>query len=519
MRQFVGRIIDPSTQQSNVLSDGLTIRPTVIAALILLLAVRPADAADAATAETAEEDWQVVFLQGQRVGSTHARTWETEVGGRTHIWTEVVTRMSIKRFGATLKMTVSQLTEEDDAGNLLTFEYESDNPPMSHSHISGRVEGDTLYLANTTAGKTTESTQPWDAEVKSPDYQERLLEEDPIEVGQSRSFKSFDPQLLKVGTITLRGEEPAETTLLDGTSRTLERVVMTHSLVPGLTTTMYSDDEHNVLKTEANLLSMVTFTVTQEEALKVIEGAELDLAVNTLVKVAPIENAHATQRIVYEMTLDRPQLAVDLPTGPTQAVERSDDHTWHITVTSVRPSDRPEVFAAIYPGEEYLRSSRQLECGHPAVVKMAAEAAGDLTDPVATAVAMEAYVHQQLKSKNFSTALATAAEVAQSLEGDCTEHAVLLAALLRVKDVPSRIVVGLVYAAPHSAFGGHMWTEAFLDGRWVPLDATLGKGGIGAGHIKFADSSLDDDAPAPVTTFLPLIGLLEHMQLQVLEQK
>ena len=145
-----------------------------------------------------------------------------------------------------------------------------------------------------------------------------------------------------------------------------------------------------------------------------------------------------------------------------------------------------------------------------------AQAAGNLTDPVETALAMERSVHQQLKSKNFSTALATAAEVAQSLEGDCTEHAVLLAALLRVKDIPSRIAVGLVYASPHSAFGGHMWTEAFLEGRWVPLDATLGQGGIGAGHIKFADSSLDDDAPAPVTTFLPLISLLDHMRLKVI---
>jgi hypothetical protein len=294
---------------------------------------------------------------------------------------------------------------------------------------------------------------------------------------------------------------------------------MTHSLIPVVTTTIFSDDEHNVLKTEANLLQMVSYTVTQEEALKEIAGAELDLAVNTLVKVAPIENAHSTKQVVYEMTLDRPKLTVELPTGPTQAVERVDGQTYRITVTSVRPSDRPDVFAAIFPDEKYLGSSRQLECGHPAVVKMANEAAGDLTDPVEIALAMEKSVHRHLKSKNFSTALATAAEVAQSLEGDCTEHAVLLAALLRVKGIPSRIVVGLVYAAPHSAFGGHMWTEAFLDGRWVPLDATLGQGGIGAAHLKFADSSLDDDAPAPVTTFLPLIGLLEHMHLKVVEQE
>ena len=120
-----------------------------------------------------------------------------------------------------------------------------------------------------------------------------------------------------------------------------------------------------------------------------------------------------------------------------------------------------------------------------------------------------------MKKKNFSTALASAAEVAKSLEGDCTEHACLLAAMLRVQKIPSRVAVGLVYADRLAAFGGHMWTEAWLDGKWVPLDATLGKGGIGPGHIKLADSSLADDGPAPVTSFVPLMNMLSNVTIDI----
>ena len=40
---------------------------------------------------------------------------------------------------------------------------------------------------------------------------------------------------------------------------------------------------------------------------------------------------------------------------------------------------------------------------------------------------------------------ATAAEVARSREGDCTEHAVLLAALARARGIPARVAMGLVY--------------------------------------------------------------------------
>ena len=88
--------------------------------------------------------------------------------------------------------------------------------------------------------------------------------------------------------------------------------------------------------------------------------------------------------------------------------------------------------------------------------------------------------------------------------------------MLRTQQIPSRVVVGLVYAERFGAFGGHMWTEAWLDGQWVPLDGTLGAGGIGGGHIKLADSDLADEGPAPVTSFLPLMNLLADVKIRII---
>ncbi len=60
-------------------------------------------------------------------------------------------------------------------------------------------------------------------------------------------------------------------------------------------------------------------------------------------------------------------------------------------------------------------------------------------------------------------------------------------------EIPSRVAVGLVYVTEPPSFGGHMWTEVFVNGKWIPLDATLGKGGIAADHIKFADTNFSDE--------------------------
>ena len=50
-----------------------------------------------------------------------------------------------------------------------------------------------------------------------------------------------------------------------------------------------------------------------------------------------------------------------------------------------------------------------------------------------------------MESQNHES-LATADHVAKTLEGDCTEYAMLTAAMCRAEGVPSRTAMGLVYA-------------------------------------------------------------------------
>ena len=120
----------------------------------------------------------------------------------------------------------------------------------------------------------------------------------------------------------------------------------------------------------------------------------------------------------------------------------------------------------------------------------AKEAAGDETDPWKVAVALEAYVHRAVTMKDFSQALATASEVARNREGDCKGHAVYLAALARARKIPARVAIGLVYMPQSQTFGYHMWTEVYVAGRWIGLDGTLAKGGIGGGHLQLTHSPL-----------------------------
>ena len=136
-------------------------------------------------------------------------------------------------------------------------------------------------------------------------------------------------------------------------------------------------------------------------------------------------------------------------------------------------------------------------------------------DDWSIAQALEDQVHEMISEKSFTQAFATAAEVAESREGDCTEHAVLLAALCRAREIPARVAIGLVYVPTGGAgrFAYHMWNEIWINDRWIPLDATLGRGGVGAAHIKISSSNLH--GANAYSTFLPVIQVIGQLQLEI----
>jgi hypothetical protein len=66
---------------------------------------------------------------------------------------------------------------------------------------------------------------------------------------------------------------------------------------------------------------------------------------------------------------------------------------------------------------------------------------------------------------------ATALEAFRERRGDCTEHANLLCAALRIAGIPARVECGLVYADSFGGWVGHAWNSAYVDGRWIHLDS------------------------------------------------
>ena len=93
--------------------------------------------------------------------------------------------------------------------------------------------------------------------------------------------------------------------------------------------------------------------------------------------------------------------------------------------------------------------------------------------------------------------------------GDCTEAAVLLAALGRAAGIATRVAGGLVYSREQyhgvsNVFMPHAWVLAYVDGRWRSFDAALDT--FDATHIAL---TIGDGDARSVAAAMQLAGLLE----------
>ncbi len=168
----------------------------------------------------------------------------------------------------------------------------------------------------------------------------------------------------------------------------------------------------------------------------------------------------------------------------------------------------PEALEAL-KGTQYVQSDSAEIAG---LARRAVDGAKDAAEAVKQ---IESFVGEYISEKDLSVGYASALEVAASKQGDCSEHAVLAAALCRAAGIPARVASGLVYSerflGKEDIFGPHAWTEAYVGGKWVGLDATRSPQGFGPGHILLASGNGD---PAD---FFGMVSTLGQFKIEKVE--
>jgi hypothetical protein len=477
--------------------------------------------------------WDAAYLDGHRAGFVRLTVEERTTGGQKIIRTTQEMNLSVRRGPDIAKISVQTGTEETPDGQITAVFMVQGLSQNVQQDLRGRVEGNELVVKAAGQQANFEKRIPWNPKVVSPLGELNLLRNrtPPPKPGDKFDYLTYNPIVNAIVKIHVEVEKFEEVTLNGGQQRAqLLRVSMTPDEIQSVqlpSQIVWYDGNFEARKSLANLPGvgfLATERTNQALARQPIAPQMLpDIMEQQSIKLAQrIPNAHNQPSLRYRISLNDPKpttaFALDnrqkiVPPRVVTPENGNGGNSFELQVTAVRqpPSVRPT--GAVEPGPEFTTNNFFITCDDNLVRQHAAKAVGVETDPWRKALRIENWVHDNMKVQNFANAMAPADEVAKTLTGDCTEYSMLAAAMCRAAGVPSRTAIGLVYVDAPSPrqpfFGFHMWTEVWINGEWIGIDATLNQRGIGPAHLKITDHSWDK-----TRSMTPLLPVMRVMMAQ-----
>ncbi|MFW6189767.1 MAG: transglutaminase-like domain-containing protein [Planctomycetota bacterium] len=496
------------------------LRPVLLVPLFVALLCGVALAASP-RGEVLQDGWYALYLAGQKAGWHHVRSVRSEWRERKVVNTTLHQEIAVSRAGVTIEMATDTTVVETPDGRVLAFEQKITQGPTKRA-VRGEVSGQQMEVKTSTGGGQSTRTVPAPRGL-GPWAERRLRLEKGFEPGTTYAAKVFAPEAPGRDVSMELTVGPEESVQIYEVEKDLHRLEVTYSILPGVVTREWMDEDGTSWLAEMAPgpgLKIEMRRAPEELATAPSAPAEL-LASSYVVPDRALARPRALEKLRVAISPKKPDYSLpEPPESAGQKVERAADGGLRLSVRRVGPPDSAG-YELPYRGSRYaplLQSNSWLELEDETVQRLTRRAVGETADPVVAARRIESFVAGHIEEKNLSLGMATAAETARQMRGDCTEHAVLTAAMARAAGIPSRVVGGLVYAqflpgARSGGFGYHMWTEVYV-GEWYPLDAALG--GHDATHLALFQSDLNNTGNM-VEMSGRIVQFLGRIEIRVLE--
>ena len=477
-----------------------------------------------------EEGWFIVEMQGQHCGHMHMTM--RRIGDR--IESKSIMSIEMARADTKLKIGIEQEYRETLAGDALGFRQVQTLGEMP-SIVSGTIKNGRLKFVEEQAGAKHEKEYPWDAGAKFAWGQLLEQRKHGLAPGTEYTLKTYDPSIRPDGAVetAIKVIGKREIDVL-GVKQKLTHVTATLKLGGAtgaaatalpleLVSDSWLDDDADPVVTNIDIgpIKLSVYKSTREKAMAT--GAPAEMFLQTFVK-AKGSIADGAKRVKYRLRLppDSKMKLPDLPDTDMQTFKRISDTE---ATLDVKRTDWKALKASKETGiaqPEYLKASAMVDINNRRIKRLATRAASKNAPPIENADGLRKFVTDYINDKSLGVGFATATEVAKNRRGDCTEHGVLLAALARAVGIPARGVSGLIEIPAHFGvkglqFGYHMWTQVYINGKWVDLDAAMRQTDCAPTHIAISLLPLNDEGIIDsVRSLLPLMGRLE---IEILESE
>jgi hypothetical protein len=438
-----------------------------------------------------QTEYLAVLLMGKKIG--HAVQKRVVADGKVTTMQEA--SMELSRIGVPLTFSMTETAIETTEGEPLGFMV-IQNFGMMAEKIIGKINNrGMLEVTTTSMGSVNKEIMEWPRGAIMFEGLRLLTLKKGLKEGTSYTAKIFSPGL---------SMEAVETQIQIGAKRNVDllgRVVELTEVVTimktaeagGIVTTRYVDDELRDQKTITPVAEMQVEMIVCSKEFALGQNDVVELVNKMfLPSPQPLDNVGSAKAISYHLKPTSPTANLMFPSTDSQQAKKLPDGS---VIVAVRPFAAPSGGRFPYRGRdeailEATEPTRFLQSDRREIIELARRAVGNSKDAGEAVKRIEAFVASYIENKNLSVGYASAAEVAASRQGDCTEFSVLTAAMCRAVGIPAQVVMGVAYVDDfvglQKGFGGHAWVQAYVGGKWVSLDAAFkgtGRGGYDAGHI------------------------------------
>jgi hypothetical protein len=436
------------------------------------------------------EEWAGIYMMDKKIGYSHSEIKRIEDGYQ--ITEDIFMDMTIMEVPQRIETRTNSVTGRDLSLSVFSFRLRSG---IISFIVYGNVEGKTLKLSIYSGGKEQKkSLELQDVPVLSNSLKYYMLKQG-LFLGSKFTRTFFDPLTLSNRTILVEVEGEDEI-LIHGEKHKCYKI---RESFKGITLYSWVDEKGDTLKEESPM-GLVLVKEAKEQAIKAYWGEKPDILSATAIKVdkpfskSGISYLKARLKNIslegFDLHGGRQKLNGDIVEVELESIGDADSYTVPFTGRGFDVFLAPTIF---------------IQSDNSAIKVLAKIIVGVEKDARKITRKLLRWVYTNIE-KRPTLSIPSALEVLKTKQGDCNEHAVLMAALCRAVGIPAKVCAGVVYV--NGSFYYHAWIEVYLD-RWVSVDPTMNQFPADVTHIKFIEGDMENQFAV-----LKLVGKLD---IEILE--
>ncbi len=445
--------------------------------------------------------WTGVIFNGEKVGFSRTELAGADVAGAFDLRSEAVIVIRFLGVDKSIRLRSHDRVAADLTLRSFRYDYHIDGSELK---LSGRVDGPRLAVTIVSGGQPSEHVYALDEPLFPAAAVALLPLYRGLALGRELTYLVYDGQTQQLARVRqqIAGYETSQ--LFDGPAYRVE------TEMHGFRTTTWTRADGLPLFELGMGGVMISVLEDEEAAKRYLATASLNkqeaLIDYSIARVdPPIERPRAVRWMRLE--LDAPGVARAAPSGDAQSCTAIDPAAFRCEVSAARQGATKAALAED-ERQRALGPTFTVQSNFPALRERAAEitrgSADDLERARRIVGWMDAHI-EKVAVDSFS-----ALDVLESGKAECQGHAYLYAALARAAGVPTRVVNGIVYSAEFDGFLFHSWNESWIDGRWLPVDATFGQVGADAARLRLVNGELMSD-------LLPLLEWVGRIRVRDVE--